>query len=658
MLAILVMVSFNLGISQSVGINQTGAPPDSSAMLDISSTTKGLLVPTMTTPQMNLIASPKKGLLIYNTSFNQFFHNAGTAFSPNWKPITAGAWGVSGNTGTNPFDNFIGTTDNVPLIFRTNDIFSGGIDPIRFNSFFGCHAGEDITTGLHNVAVGASALQFNTAGSEQVAVGDSALHDFVGTNGRNLAIGYRAGRNIWTGTNNNYLGHSAGYSNQFGNGNTAIGAFSLYSNAGGSNNMAIGNSSLYSCQVYGRNIAIGDSSMYSHTTGMQNTVIGYRAMFSGINNFYNTYLGYEAGLNASGGNYNVVIGYQPLKTNDGGDENVAIGRHSLKDNTTGSNNTSIGTQAMEFATTGHDNVAIGNHAGWQIGVGDYNIAIGSDALKLSGPTNRNVAIGDSTLSSLEAGGGENTVIGSQAGASTTNGNNNCFFGHRSAYMNITGDGNVAIGNKALFETTNADGNITIGRFAGDAFDLGDDNTMIGGYTDVDASGYTASTALGYNALITASNQVRLGNATTGSIGGYQNWTNISDGRFKKNIQENVHGLDFILQLRPVTYTLDIRKLEALSRNEIPTEEALLEKRETEIQSGFIAQEVEAAAGAVGYVFSGVDAPKNELDTYGLRYAEFVVPIVKAMQEQQAQIELLREQNEALLARLEVLEKRD
>jgi hypothetical protein len=67
----------------------------------------------------------------------------------------------------------------------------------------------------------------------------------------------------------------------------------------------------------------------------------------------------------------------------------------------------------------------------------------------------------------------------------------------------------------------------------------------------------------------------------------------------------------------------------------------------ELQSGFIAQEVEAAATAVGYDFHGVDKPKNETSHYGLRYAEFVVPMVKAMQEQQELIEELKIQNEQL-----------
>ena len=49
-------------------------------------------------------------------------------------------------------------------------------------------------------------------------------------------------------------------------------------------------------------------------------------------------------------------------------------------------------------------------------------------------------------------------------------------------------------------------------------------------------------------------------------------------------------------------------------------------------SGFIAQDVEALSKSLGYEFSGVDAPKNSKDIYGLRYADFVVPIVKSVQE--------------------------
>jgi hypothetical protein len=60
-------------------------------------------------------------------------------------------------------------------------------------------------------------------------------------------------------------------------------------------------------------------------------------------------------------------------------------------------------------------------------------------------------------------------------------------------------------------------------------------------------------------------------------------------------------------------------------------------------TGFIAQEVADVAEQIGFDFSGVDAPKNEKDLFGLRYAEFVVPLVKAVQEQQQQIAQLTHQ---------------
>ena len=83
--------------------------------------------------------------------------------------------------------------------------------------------------------------------------------------------------------------------------------------------------------------------------------------------------------------------------------------------------------------------------------------------------------------------------------------------------------------------------------------------------------------------------------------------------------------------------------------------ALLQK-ETMQQTGFVAQEVEAAAKELGYDFSGIDKPQNDKGQYGLRYAEFVVPLVKAMQEQQQMIEALITQNKTLLKRIETIER--
>ena len=51
-----------------------------------------------------------------------------------------------------------------------------------------------------------------------------------------------------------------------------------------------------------------------------------------------------------------------------------------------------------------------------------------------------------------------------------------------------------------------------------------------------------------------------------------------------------------------------------------------------VRTGFIAQEVEAAANKLNYDFDGVDKPQTKDGVYGLRYGEFVVPLVKAVQE--------------------------
>jgi len=101
----------------------------------------------------------------------------------------------------------------------------------------------------------------------------------------------------------------------------------------------------------------------------------------------------------------------------------------------------------------------------------------------------------------------------------------------------------------------------------------------------------------------------------------------------------VPGLDFIMKLKPVTYYLDMNAIAKFTNTpdslRLKDAEALKGKM---LQTGFIAQDVEKAASDCGFEFSGVDAPKNENDYYGLRYAEFVVPLVKAVQEQQTIID--------------------
>ena len=105
-----------------------------------------------------------------------------------------------------------------------------------------------------------------------------------------------------------------------------------------------------------------------------------------------------------------------------------------------------------------------------------------------------------------------------------------------------------------------------------------------------------------------------------------------------------------MRLRPVTYHVDVRGtytlqgISAYGRNNTritPEMKAQIDdaihSKETKRMSGFIAQEVEKAALETNYDFDGIKKPANDKDNYGLAYASFVVPLVKAVQEQQATI---------------------
>jgi hypothetical protein len=228
---------------------------------------------------------------------------------------------------------------------------------------------------------------------------------------------------------------------------------------------------------------------------------------------------------------------------------------------------------------------------------------------------------------------------------------------------MVGNNNTAVGSDALGFTTVSSGNTAVGFQAAFNFDLGADNTIIGAGADATANGIVNSVALGKDARVTANNQVRLGNALTTSIGGVVGFSNISDGRFKKNIQEKVKGLDFIMKLRPVTYQLDIAGIKGnlgiSSENEgtgAKSNSGIDENQKT-VFSGFVAQEVEKSARDADYDFSGIDKPKNDHDLYGLRYSEFVVPLVKAVQEQQQMIVELKKQNDDLQKRLLAVENK-
>jgi hypothetical protein len=89
-----------LSSSQNILNAQVGvgtATPNSSAMLDVNSTSKGLLAPRVTAAQRVAISNPATGLVVYQTNGTAgFYYNMGTPASPNWVVLLNG--GATGNT--------------------------------------------------------------------------------------------------------------------------------------------------------------------------------------------------------------------------------------------------------------------------------------------------------------------------------------------------------------------------------------------------------------------------------------------------------------------------------------------------------------------------------------------------------------------------------
>lgn len=83
------MLYLNSTIGQ-VSINDSGTPPDASAVLDMSASDRGLLVPRMTEIQRDLISLPANSLLIYQTDQESgYYYNIGTPDMPNWQPLSS-----------------------------------------------------------------------------------------------------------------------------------------------------------------------------------------------------------------------------------------------------------------------------------------------------------------------------------------------------------------------------------------------------------------------------------------------------------------------------------------------------------------------------------------------------------------------------------------
>lgn len=113
--------------AQNIGVNATGAAPDAGAMLDISSTNKGLLIPRVNITNLATIApitgSATTSMLVYNTNATTglgYHYWNGTA----WVRLSTDGedWKITGNNNTTSGTHFLGTTNAQALDFRTGNV--------------------------------------------------------------------------------------------------------------------------------------------------------------------------------------------------------------------------------------------------------------------------------------------------------------------------------------------------------------------------------------------------------------------------------------------------------------------------------------------------------------------------------------------------------
>jgi trimeric autotransporter adhesin len=511
LLASLFCISMQNVLAQSVAINTDGSVANSTAILDVKSTSKGLLIPRLSTIQRTGIAAPATGLLVFDTDTDQFWYFDGAA----WKKLDVAGnnWSITGNGGTTAGTHFIGTTDAVDAVLKTNNTE-------RMRWLYTANTKNNIAT---------------------IATGDLTVNGItIGTGPGNVAS----------------------------------------------------------------NTATGNQALFTNTSGVHNTAFGAQALY------YNTT-----------GGYNTALGFQALASNTTASQNTAVGHFALYVNSTGFANTAIGLSSQFSSTSGYGNSSLGANALFSITTGYDNTAMGVNALY------------------------SNTV-----------GNNNVAAGRVSLYNNSTGIYNAGCGISSLANNTTGSYNSSLGAVALNANTTGNYNTAVGYAANVSQGDLTNATAIGNGAIVNANDKVVIGNSTVTVIGGQVGWSTLSDGRFKTNIKEDVPGLDFILQLRPVNYNflagkyaehLQRRMADSVKNKMVVSYTAA----EQALHTGFIAQEVEQVVKKNGYHFNGVHTPASETDNYSITYDEFVVPLVKAMQQLNAKAEQLSKENDQLKKQL-------
>ena len=520
-----------------------------------------------------------------------------------------------------------------------------------------------LTSGEGNVAVGYQSLDACTDSDNNTAVGHQALTAMTGSAGitANVAVGFQAGTAITKGRYNTALGYHALPTDDVGDASTAVGYHALYSQNSDSDNEVTAN------------VALGHSAGFYNVTGQNNTSLGYHSGMGTSEKSHSgcVFIGSKAGEKAYTGDNNIAIGYQAMDDTDadatvgGSTENIFIGASAGGGTwvTAASNyNVAIGNNSMDAAMNGAlNNTAVGHLAASAIVNADNGTYIGFQAGLA------NVSGGNSTIIGYNAGStatdlDQAVLVGAGAGQLMTSGDRTVAVGYNALNANLTGLQNTAVGYFAL--TTNEDGNhnTAVGYEAmnacteddntGIGYNVlsnltgGQNNVHVGTSTTVSSANNNFTIFLGSGAGATPENDFQFGKASNYVSNDFDtdaNWSHSCDERKKRNINDDSLGLDFIKDLRTVTFQwkpAEEHPEEWHAWDEDEDGNKVYHEMTTDaVMHGMIAQEVKSALDTASVsTFSGWSVMENGQQQ--LSPEMFVYPLIKAVQELSAKVEEL------------------
>jgi hypothetical protein len=364
-ISIVAALFFSFHIQAQVGIGTVS--PDNSAVLDLSSNSKGLLIPRMNTVARTGIVAPATGLLVYDTDINQvLFYNGSIWMQAIMSP--------SGN--------------NTSIQFKRNGAFTGS-DSLRWTAnglevSGATYANRLFVNGNSDVSqliIRGNSTQSNTNPLFKLQKSDGTdlvtLHSDYYTN---LFLGLASGSaNSFSlsvsGYDNTAVGYATLNKNTTGYLNTVVGKRALTENLSGIANSAFGAGALQN-NLSNYNVAAGYHSQFSGTNANSNVSVGTESMFSNSSGSGNTILGRQSQLGGNGYNGVVAVGHQSLIQNNG-NYNTAVGSTSLYSNQAGVSNLAAGVNAG-YSITGSFNTILGSFAG-QNATGSQNVYLGFQA---------------------------------------------------------------------------------------------------------------------------------------------------------------------------------------------------------------------------------------------------------------------------------------